>query len=281
MYLPFNHALETTSPRQRAVLVRERACRTVLVEKREAHWLTRGLFHRACASEVVEVRRCEARAHSVDLDACRLEFNREGERDRGEVGLRRAVLDAERRAMRIGRVRVQCERAGAARYVDDASRRRFTKEWKHRLRNGDDAEDVRLKHRANLVERRDARALRLHHLLERPARLSRMRDGRVVDQHFETAELAPDALCRSGDGGLIRDVELEGARIRSDALRGSLPTLEIARPDEHGETARREILRYLKTDSFVGPGDQGDGVVMHGYLLSVLHRCVANAALLC
>src|SRR6266511_3411437 len=141
------------------------------------------------------------------------------------------VTDAERRAMRKGRVRVHRQRAGAARYVDDASRRRFTKEWKHRLRNGDDAEHVRLEHRANLVERRDARALRLHHLLERPARLSRMRDGRVVHQHVETAELVPDALCRGGDGGLIRDVELEGAGIRSDALRGSLPTLEVARPD--------------------------------------------------
>ncbi len=27
---------------------------------------------------------------------------------------------------------------------------------------------------------------------------------------------------------------------------------------------RREILRDLKTDSFVGPGDQGDGFVLHG-----------------
>jgi len=39
--------------------------------------------------------------------------------------------------------------------------------------------------------------------------------------------------------------------------------LEVPRPDEHGEAARGEILRYLKTDSFVGPGDQGDELVVH------------------
>ena len=42
---------------------------------------------------------------------------------------------------------------------------------------------------------------------------------------------------------------------------------EVARPDEHGEAVRREILRDLKTDSFVGPGDQGDGFVLHSNLL--------------
>ena len=34
--------------------------------------------------------------------------------------------------------------------------------------------------------------------------------------------------------------------------------LKVARPNEHGEAARREIFRYLKTDSFIGPGDQSD-----------------------
>src|SRR6266849_7386192 len=145
--------------------------------------------------------------------------------------------------MRVLRVRIPREGAAVARYVDDASRRGFTKEWKHRLRDGDDAEHVRLEHRAHLVERRDARPGRLRDLLERPARLSSMRDARVVHQHVETAELVPDALCRGGDGGLIRDVELEGAGIRSDALRGRLPILDVARPYKHGEAARREILR--------------------------------------
>jgi hypothetical protein len=220
--------VETTSPRERPILVRERACRTVRVEEREAHGLTCRLLDGARALEVIEVRRGEAGARSVDLDACRLEFQGEGERDRVEGGLRRAVNDAEHRAMRIGRVRVPRQRAGAARYVDNACRGRFTKEWQHRLRDGDDAEYVRLEHRSHLVQRRDARAARTHHLLERPARLSRMRDGCVVHEHIETAELVPDPLCRGGDGGLIRDVELEGAGIRSDALRGRLSMVEIA-----------------------------------------------------
>jgi hypothetical protein len=88
----------------------------------------------------------------------------------------------------------------------------------------------------------------------------------------ESAELVPDALCRGGDGGLVRDVELEGTGIRSDALRGRLPMLEVARPDEHGGTVRREILRDLKTDSFVSPRDQGDGLVVHSNLLSLFRR---------
>ena len=100
-----------------------------------------------------------------------------------------------------------------------------------------------------------------------------MRDAGVVDEHVETAELVPDALRGGGDGGLIRDVELERAGIRSDALRGRLAMLEVARPDEHGEAVRREILRDLKTDSFVGPGHQGDGFVVHSYLLC----CILNA----
>jgi hypothetical protein len=102
-------------------------------------------------------------------------------------------------------VRVQRQRPGATGYVDDACRRRFTKEWQHRLRDGDDAEHVRLEHRAHLVERRDACAARFHNILERPDRFSRTRYSRIVHEHVETAELLPDALCRGGDGGLIRD----------------------------------------------------------------------------
>lgn len=64
-----HQSLETTSPRDRAVLVRERARRAVRVEEREPHGLTCGLFDRARTLEVVEVRRGEARARSVDLDA--------------------------------------------------------------------------------------------------------------------------------------------------------------------------------------------------------------------
>jgi hypothetical protein len=47
----------------------------------------------------------------------------------------------------------------------------------------------------------------------------------------------------------------------------SLAALEIARPDQHSEGVRREILCDLKTDSLISPGDQGDGFVLHSNLL--------------
>src|SRR5258708_7025496 len=78
----FDHAFETKSPRERAVLVRERARGTVRVEEREPHGLTCGLLDGARALEVVEVRRGEARTRGVDLDACRFESGSEGQRDR-------------------------------------------------------------------------------------------------------------------------------------------------------------------------------------------------------
>src|SRR5262245_48884861 len=90
-----------------------------------------------------------------------------------------------------------------------------------------------------------------------------MRDARVVDEHVEAAELLQDPSCRGGDGGPIRHVELEGASARSDARRGGFSTLEVARPDEHGVAARREIFRDLKTDTFVGPCNKCDGVILH------------------
>jgi hypothetical protein len=70
---------------------------------------------------------------------------------------------------------------------------------------------------------------RLRYFLECPARLSRIRNAREVPEYVKTAELVPDVLCRGGDRGLIRDVELEGAGIRSNALRRRLPMLEVAR----------------------------------------------------
>ena len=116
---------------------------------------------------------------------------------------------------------------------------------------------------------------RLRHLRQRSARFSRMRDGRVVHQHVEAAELLPDALGRRGDRGLVGDIELEGAGRRADAGGGRLPLREVARPDEHGEAVAGEILGDLEADAFVGSGDQGDGFVLHGDVLSILStpRC--------
>ena len=62
-------------------------------------------------------------------------------------------------------------------------------------------------------------------------------------------------------------MELEGTGIRSHTLRGHLPMLDVARPEQNREAVRREIFRDLQTDSFIGPGDQGDWFVLHGDLL--------------
>ena len=48
---------ETGSPRDRAILVRVGASRTVRVEKRQAHRFTRSLLDSARALEVVEIRK--------------------------------------------------------------------------------------------------------------------------------------------------------------------------------------------------------------------------------
>ena len=56
--------------------------------------------------------------------------------------------------------------------------------------------------------------------------------------------------------------------VRPDLLGRSLAALEIARPDQHSEAVRREILCDLKSDSLIGPGDQGDGFVLHSHLHS-------------
>ena len=80
-----------------------------------------------------------------------------------------------------------------------------------------------------------------------------MRHARVVNEHVETAELGADALGSGGDRVLIGDVPLEGAGVPSDTFRGRLPSLEVARPDKHGEAVRHEILGDLRTNSFVGP----------------------------
>jgi hypothetical protein len=41
------------------------------------------------------------------------------------------------------------------------------------------------------------------------------------------------------------------------------PALEVARPDQHSEALRDEILCDLKTDSLIGPDDQGDAPILH------------------
>jgi hypothetical protein len=90
-----------------------------------------------------------------------------------------------------------------------------------------------------------------------------VRDGRVVDEDVEAAEVPADAFGRRGDRVRIRDVELKSVSVGSDALRGRLALLEVARPDEHGEAVLRQLLCDLQADSLVGSGDQGDGLGFH------------------
>lgn len=52
-----------SSPRDRAVLVREPTCWTACVEKREPHRLSRGLFNCARTLEIVEQAACESACH--------------------------------------------------------------------------------------------------------------------------------------------------------------------------------------------------------------------------
>jgi hypothetical protein len=70
--------------------------------------------------------------------------------------------------------------------------------------NGDDVEYVGREDRVQFIEGHDAGAGRLSELLDGHARQpSRMRNGRVVDEHVEAAQFAPNALCRGDDGVLI------------------------------------------------------------------------------
>ncbi len=164
--------------------------------------------------------------------------------------------------------------------------RRLAQERQHRLVDGEDAEHVGLPHRAHFIEGHVARAgcfcVLLDGLAGQPVRV---RDGCVLDEHVETAKLLANALRRGGDRSLNRHVELERVGVRPDLPGRGLAALEIARPDQHSEAVRGEILCDLKTDSLIRPGDQGDGFILHSDLLRVGNvlsgnpkNCVASGA---
>ena len=92
-----------------------------------------------------------------------------------------------------------------------------------------------------------------------------MRNACVVHQHVEATQFITNTFrCRS-NGGLIGYVELDRAGIAFDVFCSLLALFQIARPDEHAEAACRKVLRDLKTDYLIGPGDQGDGFVLHNH----------------
>jgi hypothetical protein len=85
--------------------------------------------------------------------------------------------------------------------------------------------------------------------------LTRIRNGRIVDQHVKPAQFLANALRSGGDRPLIRYVELERAGLSFNRSGRSLATLQIARSDQYDKAERRKILCDLQTDSLVCPGD--------------------------
>jgi hypothetical protein len=65
---------------------------------------------------------------------------------------------------------------------------------------------------------------------------------------------------------VICHVELERDGVRSDLPGRNLAPLEIAHPDQHKEAMGHKVLGDLKSDSLIGPGDQGDGFICALYV---------------
>ena len=74
--------METSSPRERSIIVRIRARRSIGAEQRQSHGLACPLLDGARALEVVEVSRGEAGTRGVDLDSGRFEVGSKGDGDR-------------------------------------------------------------------------------------------------------------------------------------------------------------------------------------------------------
>jgi hypothetical protein len=97
-------------------------------------------------------------------------------------------------------------------------------------------------------------------------------DRSVVDEDVESAECLVDP-CHSGiDRSLIRHIDLDGMNIRGEVLRGRLASFSVARAEQHGEAARREVGYDLKPDTLVGTGNKGDAGVGHDVFLLLLRR---------
>jgi hypothetical protein len=69
-----------------------------------------------------------------------------------------------------------------------------------------------------------------------------VRNGRVVDEHVESAKLITDALRRGDDRSLIRYVELERTGLSVDFLSRFLPPRIVARTDQDGKVLRSQLL---------------------------------------
>ena len=137
--------------------------------------------------------------------------------------LEHRVGGAEDLAARKRRVRVPRQRTNSASDVNNPGFRRLAQQRQHRLINRQRAEHVGLPNRAHFIERHVAQAVQLGVLLYGlVGQLTRIQDGRVVDEHVEPAQLFADALHRSSDRSPICHVELERAGISVDGPGRSL-----------------------------------------------------------
>jgi hypothetical protein len=65
---------------------------------------------------------------------------------------------------------------------------------------------------------------------------------------------------------VIGHVELQRVGARPDLPGRGLAALQVARPDQHGEAVPDHVLGDLEAYALIGPGDQGDGFILHGGL---------------
>jgi hypothetical protein len=112
-----------------------------------------------------------------------------------ERRLGRGVNGAEDRSVGIGRIRVPRQRANATRNVDDAGSRRLAQQRQHRLVYGEHAEYVGLPHCTHFIKGHVTRTGPLGVLRDGLATgpFARIRDGRVVDEQVQAAELCRTA----------------------------------------------------------------------------------------
>ena len=116
----------------------------------------------------------------------------------------------------------------------------------------------------HFIERDDAGACGLRILLDGLAGLFvRVRDGRILNQHVEAAELVANALRRRRNRFVISYIQLHSVGIRADTVSRRQTLLEIARSNQNGESVRHEVSRDLQADTLIGAGDECNRFIWH------------------
>ena len=137
--------------------------------------------------------------------------------------------DAGSAHMGVGVVADQGDRADLGGYVHDAGTRGAAQQREHRVRDGDDAQDVGLQDRPEALKRRGA------------GRAAHGRDARVVHEDVQVAVLRVDKGGRGGDQLAVGDVQVDEAGAMPLGLELTLgvgPPRNVSRPEQHGHPAR-------------------------------------------